>query len=211
MPVLIRTIPSFPGYFSAGQSITVLRRIRGRYCFFYTGHIFVSRLLSWDLLLHGKFNKKKLFFPSDKKWHTLAHIWNPVVKENPESSIYLWQLTRLWIRIEDSRPRESFFLNCDFPAWLRPRPTAFPACRAEPAIARWNPETAEPIISSSCEVIRAIGHATLFAWNIGSRPAIIEWDNHQPIIRLKFWSQYIMLCSCYWWWLSFAFDYHGQI
>ena len=49
MPVLIRTIPSFPGYFSAGQSITVLRRIRGRYCFFYTGHIFVSRLLSWDL------------------------------------------------------------------------------------------------------------------------------------------------------------------
>ena len=73
MPVLIRTIPSFPGYFSAGQSITVLRRIRGRYCFFYTGHIFVSRLLSWDLLLHGKFNKNN-FFPSDKKWHTLAQF-----------------------------------------------------------------------------------------------------------------------------------------
>ena len=52
---------------------------------------------------------KKTFFPSDKKWNTLAHIWNPAVKENPESSIYLWQLTRLWIKIKESRPRESFF------------------------------------------------------------------------------------------------------
>ena len=93
MPVLIRTIPSFPGYFSAGQSITVLRRIRGRYGFFYTRHNFASWLLSWDLLLHGKFNKNN-FFPSYIKWHTLAHIWNPAVKENPESSKYCWQLSR---------------------------------------------------------------------------------------------------------------------
>ena len=213
MPVLIRTIPSFPGYFSAGQSITVLRRIRGRYCFFYTGHIFVSRLLSWDLSLHGKFNKNN-FFPSDKKWHTLAHIWNPVVKENPESSKYLWQLTRLWIRIKDSRPRESFFSKLWFSGLTATSADCVPCLQSGTCYREMKPRDGG-------------AHHQLKLWSHTgnrSRNAIrLEYrvktcyhrggfrDNHQPIIRLKFWSQYIMLCSCYWWWLSFAFDYHGQI
>ena len=37
--------------------------------FFYTGHIFVSRLLSWDLLLHGKFNKITLFLKIESGIH----------------------------------------------------------------------------------------------------------------------------------------------